>query len=112
MYSKITALGHKSEINWELKSKSTFPSHHIQNAGLHQDCVAFWGGQSHGLGRLKQMQHVGLRTEVQLRVLFLHIYVNTVDAAPYTLREGEEEGGETEKEKKEKRKRKLEGRQG
>lgn len=35
------------------------------------------------------MQHVGLRTEVQLRRLLLHIYMNTVDTAPYTLR-GEE----------------------
>lgn len=72
---------------------STFPRHHIQDAGLQEDSVAFGRRERHGLGRLEQMQHVGLRTEVKLRFLLLHINVNAVDTAPYSL------GAEGEKEK-------------
>lgn len=64
--------------------------HHIQYAGLQENSVAFGRRQSHGFGRLQQMQHVSLRTEVELRSLFLHIYMNTMNTAPYTLR-GEKE---------------------
>lgn len=73
---------------------STFPCHHVQDAGLQKDSVAFGRRERHGLGRLEQMQHVGLRTEVKLRFLLLHINVNTVDTAPYSL------GAEGGKEKK------------
>ena len=41
------------------------------------------------------MQHVCLRTEVELRILFLHIDMDAMDAAPYSLRgEEREKGGE------------------
>lgn len=66
--------------------RSTFPCHHIHDAGLHENRVALGRRQSHGLGRLEQVQHVGLRTEVQLGSLLLHVDVNAVDTAPYTLR--------------------------
>lgn len=76
------------------ESYSTFPCHHIEDARLQEDSVAFGRRQRHGFGRLQQMQHVGLRTEVKLRILFLHIYMNAMDTAPYTLTEGEERKGE------------------
>lgn len=42
------------------------------------------------------MQHVGLRTEVKLGILFLHINVNAMNAAPNALKGGGERsnGGE------------------
>lgn len=44
------------------------------------------------------MQHVGLRTEVKLRFLLLHVDVNAMDAAPYSL--GVEWGGGEGKERR------------
>lgn len=67
----------------------TFPRHHVQDAGLQQHRVAF-GRHRHRLGRLEQVKHVGLRTEVQLRGLFLHVNVDAVNAAPDALRRGSE----------------------
>lgn len=58
--------------------------HHVQDAGLQQHRVAF-RGQCHGLGRLEQVKHVGLGTEVQLRGLFLHVDVDAMNAAPDAL---------------------------
>lgn len=49
------------------------------------------------------MQHVGLRTEVELGGLLLHIDMNTVDAAPYTLRREEEWKGKESGEEEDKR---------
>lgn len=63
----------------------TFSRHDVEDAGLQQHRVAFGRRHGEGLGRLEQVQHVGLRAEVQLGRLLLHVDVNAVDAAPDAL---------------------------